>query len=81
VALGPEIKRLRGREELLLEAARGFVACLKELALDVDEIGAETLKRNLDTVGDALQAEPTSPRASSATWASATPSSARSSTC
>ena len=59
VALGPEIKRLRDRDELLTEAARGFLACIKALALDVDEIGSETLKRNLDTVGDALQAEPT----------------------
>jgi diguanylate cyclase len=59
VALGPEIKRLRGREELLLEAARGFLTCMKELALDVDEIGAEALKRNFDVLGDALQAEPT----------------------
>jgi diguanylate cyclase len=58
VALGPEIKRLRGRDELLMEAARGFLSCMKELALDVDEIGAESLKRNLDRVGDALQAEP-----------------------
>ncbi len=61
VALGPEIKRLRGREALLVEAARGFLSCMKELALDVDEIGAETLKRNLDLVGDALQAEPMPP--------------------
>jgi diguanylate cyclase len=59
VALGPEIKRLRDREELLTEAARGFLACIKALALDVDEIGSETLKRNLDVVGEALQAEPT----------------------
>ena len=42
-----------------MEAARGFLSCLKELALDVDEIGAEALKHNLDAVGDALLAEPT----------------------
>jgi diguanylate cyclase len=59
VALAGEVTRLHGRSELLMEAARGFLVCLKELALDVDEIGAESLKRSLDQLGGALASEPT----------------------
>jgi diguanylate cyclase len=58
IAAGAEVTRLRGRAELLTEAARGFLLCMKELALDVDEIGAESLKRSLDQLGGNLQAEP-----------------------
>jgi diguanylate cyclase len=52
-----ELRRTRERSVVLAEAAASFIACVKALALDVNEIGAPELKLALDDTLAALRAE------------------------
>ncbi|HTE49258.1 MAG TPA: GGDEF domain-containing protein [Kofleriaceae bacterium] len=52
-----DLRRARARGLVLADATASFIACVKALALDVDEIGAPELKRSLDDTLAAVRAE------------------------
>lgn len=55
--MSEELRRARERTLVLADAAAALIACVKALALDVDEIGAPALKQSLDDTLAKIRAE------------------------